>query len=181
MQVLIAHRDAAVRAALAQAVAAGQGPDLDVIESGSGEEALGLLLGDHAPHLAVIDWDLPGIDGPEICRLARDFSTNSPPYLVLLADSHHPDIEAGLQAGANECIHMPERAADIRECIDAGGRFISSRFSRDPGVATLEAVRSPDPDNDMWAAPQAHGTPAGLDARAGAYGKVELKAVLSRC
>jgi len=126
MHVLIAHRDATERAALAKAVTAGDDGDLRIVESDCGEAALELLLDDHAPHLAVIDWDLPGIDGPEICRLTRDFSTDSPPYLVLLASSRHPDIETGLDAGANDCLRTPARAADIRDCVDVGRCFVQT-------------------------------------------------------
>jgi CheY-like chemotaxis protein len=126
MHVLIAHRDATARAALARAVTAGDDGDLRIVESDCGEAALELLLDDHSPHLAVIDWDLPGIDGPEICRLARNFGADSPPYLVLLASSLHPDLETGLDAGANDCLRTPARAADIRDCVDVGRCFVQT-------------------------------------------------------
>src|SRR5665647_3018602 len=130
MQLLIAHKDSAARAALAKAIASGQDGDLDVIESGEGMEALELLLQEHAPRLAVVDWDMPGLDGPELCRLVRDYHLDGPPYIVLLAAGRHPDIEAGFEAGANDCIRTPARAAEIRDRVDAGWRFVQVPWER---------------------------------------------------
>ena len=58
MQLLIAHKDATARAAIAEAIA-GDDRDLHVVERDSGEGVLELLLGDSPPRLAVIDWDVP--------------------------------------------------------------------------------------------------------------------------
>ena len=108
MQLLIAHKDAAARAALARAIGVARDGGLEVVESAVGTEALELLLEDDAPRLAVVDWDMPGLDGPELCRLVRDFHLGGPPYIVLLAAGpHHPDVESALEAGANDCIRTP--------------------------------------------------------------------------
>src|SRR5665647_1790236 len=123
MQLLIAHKDSAARAALAKAIASGQDGDLDVIESGEGMEALELLLQEHAPRLAVVDWDMPGLDGPELCRLVRNYHLDGPPYIVLLAAGRHADIEAwdpaesrGVHAGAGAPTHRKvELQAVLRE------------------------------------------------------------------
>ena len=135
MQLLIAHKDIAARAALAKAIAGIEDNDFEVIESGEGEETLELLLDDHSPSLAVIDCDLPNLDGPEICRLVRDFSTGGPTYVVLLAGSHHPDIETGLEAGANDCIRTPARASEIREHVHAGLRQATTEITAGPAGA----------------------------------------------
>ncbi len=173
MQLLIAHQDATARKALARAIVSGKDRDLEVIESGEGTEALEVLLQDDAPRLAVVDWDLPGLDGPELCRLVRDYHLSGPPYVVLLATSRHPDIEAGLEAGANDCIRTPARAAEIRERVDAGRRFVEVPWERAARGATLAAVRPRDADDDPWAPPESH------DAGAGPHRnrKVEQRAV----
>jgi CheY-like chemotaxis protein len=177
MQLLIAHQDAAARAALARAVGGGQDRDLHIIESDSGEEVLKLLLEDRAPRLAVIDWDLPGIDGSEICRLTRDYSTDSPPYVLLLAGSRHPDVDEGLEAGASECIRTPARASDIRDCVDIGRCLVQISGERASGAVTLAAVLSPDTDDGAWDAPGDSDEHAGAAKR----GRIELQAVLCAC
>jgi CheY-like chemotaxis protein len=151
MQLLIAHKDAAVRAALTRAIVVGRDGDLEVVESGVGTDALELLLQDDSPRLAVVDWDLPELDGPELCRLVRDFHLGGPPYIVLLAAGHHhPDIESALEAGANDCIRTPAPAAEIRERVDAGRRFVEVPWERAARGAPLEAVRARDLDDDDW-------------------------------
>ena len=176
MQLLIAHRDATARAAIAKALA-GDELDLEIIESDSGEEVLRLLLADHAPRLAVIDWDMPGIDGPEICRLARNYSTDSPPYVILLAGSRHPDVAESLEAGASDCIRTPARASNVRDCVDVARCLVQISGQRASAVVTLEAVLSRDNGDAPW------GVPEDCDERAGASrrGRIELQAVVCAC
>ncbi len=181
MQLLIAHKEKDTRAALAKAIAGIEDNDFEVVESGEGEETLELLLDDHSPSLAVIDWDLPGLDGPEICRLVRDFSTGGPTYVVLLAGSRHPDIETGLEAGANDCIRTPARASEIRERVHAGLRFVQIPWEKAARGPVLEAVRNPDEDDDSRAESDGDVWSAGndRDADAPSRGRIELQAVLS--
>ena len=150
MQLLIAHKDAAARVALTQAIADGWDGELDIIESGDGEAALELLLDEDAPRLAVVDWDLPGLDGPELCRLVRDFHLGGPPYVVLLAESHHADVRPGLEAGANDCIRTPAGAAEIHERVDAGRRFVEVPWGKSGRGSTLVAVRTQEMDDAAW-------------------------------
>jgi DNA-binding response OmpR family regulator len=150
MQLLIAHKEPVVRAALTRAIADGWDGELDVIESAEGEAALELLLQEDSPRLAVVDWDLPGLDGPELCRLVRDFHLGGPPYVILLAAARHPDVQTGLEAGANDCIRTPAHAAEIRERVDAGRRFIEVPWEQAQRSAMLDAVRTRDDDDVDW-------------------------------
>ena len=77
MRVLIAHSSSAARAALADAIPPDEREPLELVACAEGHEALDVLLGEDAPDVAVIDWDLPGIEGPEMCRLVRDFQHGS--------------------------------------------------------------------------------------------------------
>ncbi len=148
MQLLIAHQDPAARATIAKAFAEdGQraGRDaLDVVQSGDGHEALDLLLGDEPPRLAVLDLDLPGIDGAEICRLVRDFHLGGPPYIVMLAASAHADLFAVLEAGANDCIRMPAPVDEIHERVAAGMDLVRVPWEKGDRVVALEAMRAPE-------------------------------------
>jgi DNA-binding response OmpR family regulator len=150
MRVLIAHRSSNSRAALADAVPRdGQTPP-EIIESADGHEVLDLLLGEDPPALAVIDWDLPAVDGPELCRLVRDFHLSRPPYIVVLAGTSHADTYDALGAGADDCVRTPASAAAIRERLAAGVLAARERLADDdaPSVrATLEAICASDDDS----------------------------------
>lgn len=144
MQLLIAHQDPAVRASIAKAVEEcdhGDGRGVtEVLESADAQQVLDLLLAEEPPRLAVVDWDLPGLDGPELCRLVRDFRLGGPPYIVVLAASGHADVSVVLEAGANDFIRVPAPAAEIRERLTAGMNVVAvPRETRDR-AAMLEAV-----------------------------------------
>src|SRR5262245_40487605 len=81
-----------------------------------GDAAWAALQAADAPKLAILDWEMPGLNGPEICRKVRERPTDQPPYLILLTfrDSAE-DVVAGLRAGADDYLtkpfHDPELAA----------------------------------------------------------------------
>ena len=149
MRVLIAHRSSTSRAALADAVPRDGETPPEIIESADGNEALELLLGEDPPALAVVDWDLPAVDGPELCRLVRDFHLSSPPYIVVLAGTAHSDTYDAVAAGAAECVRTPATAAAIRERLEAGVLAARERQSDDDSAsvrATLEAICTSEAD-----------------------------------
>ena len=151
MRVLIAHRSSTSRAALAEAVPRdGQTPP-EIIESADGHEALEMLLGEDPPALAVVDWDLPAVDGPELCRLVRDFHLSSPPFIVVLAAATHSDTYDAFGAGADDCVRTPATAAAIRERLEAAVVAVRERQADDDNDrasvrATLEAICTSDAD-----------------------------------
>jgi CheY-like chemotaxis protein len=152
MQLLIAHQDPAVRASIAKAVEECDHEDgrgvTEVLESADAQQVLDLLLAEEPPRLAVVDWDLPGLDGPELCRLVRDFRLGGPPYIVVLAASGYADVSVVLEAGANDFIRVPAPAAEIRERLAAGMNFVAvPRETRDR-AAMLEAVLTQDSKAD---------------------------------
>lgn len=61
--------------------------------------------------LAVIDWNLPGLSGPEICTRFRQ-SGGVIPILMLTQKSQLSDKEAGLDSGADDYLPKP---FDMRE------------------------------------------------------------------
>ena len=169
MDVLIAHGSVGSRRGLVQ-ILAGQG--YEVIEVGDGPAALEALLESDSPRLAVLDWDLPGIDGAEICRLVRRYRLAGPPYLVLLAAGRdRTEITAGLEAGANDCLRTPVSGTELRTRIDAGRRFVQLPWERADRLATAgraTAAAAPVFDPSTAAAWPHRGAPEGTARRASA-------------
>lgn len=179
MQLLIAHGDVASRLALKLVVAGLPAGDLEVVESGDGMEALEMLLAVGSPALAIIDWDLPGCDGTELCRLVRAYREAGPPYIILLARSDHRLAE-GLEAGADDCVHTPANPDELRARMNVGRRFAALPWESVTRASTRDAQLSS--ERDLHAVPdlEAQRTPddAGLDDDALAGTKFELKSVL---
>jgi two-component system cell cycle response regulator len=112
MDVLVAHGNDAVRHELAGAL---EDPENRVFEAADGVAALESLLREDGPKMALLDWDLPRVDGRELCRLLRDFTLGRPIYLILLASpSSGGDIAVGLQAGAHDFVLLPVAGDELR-------------------------------------------------------------------
>ena len=88
-----------------------------------------MLLGDDAPDLAVVDWDLPGCDGPELCRQVRAQRRSAPPYIILLAQTEEQVGEA-FAAGADDCVHAAAAEHELQARIFAARRLGASLDAR---------------------------------------------------
>ncbi len=128
MDVLIAHGGEASRRGLVTAL----GPlGLNLTEAADGADALDALLGDDMPGIALIDWDLPRIEGPELCRLVHDFRIERPPYVILLAGTAHGDeVQLGLKAGAHDCVRTPVTPDELRARVEMARRFVELPWGR---------------------------------------------------
>lgn len=92
----------------------------DVIESGSGEEAIELFDKNPDISMAVLDVMLPGIDGFEVLKHIRNKSQNIG-IIMLTARTNEEDKVLGLEYGADDYISKPfspkELIARIRALI----------------------------------------------------------------
>lgn len=78
----------------------------EVIEAGTGEEALEMLQQHSDIRVALLDVMLPGIDGFEVCRRIR--ATNSRIGIIMLtARSQEMDKVTGLMTGADDYVTKP--------------------------------------------------------------------------
>ena len=140
MEVLIAHGGEASRRALSQALA---GLDLDVTEARDGTEVLRRVLQPGAPRLALVDWDLPGLDGLEFCRLARQYDAVGQLYVIILTRSGlGRDVKTALDAGANDCVLTPVAGDELRERVELGRRFVELPWWRGAGQTAPGALHS---------------------------------------
>ena len=128
MEVLIAHSSEVSRRALEGALA---GLDIDFIEASDGARALEVLMRADPPRLALIEWDLSDIEGPELCRLLRDFHLGHAPYVILLTpEAADRDVTAGLVAGASDFVCTPASARELRARVEYGLRVVELPWGR---------------------------------------------------
>ena len=138
MRVLIAEDDA-VSARSLQALMRSWG--YDVIRASDGPQALAVLEAPDAPKLAVLDWMMPGLHGPDVCRSLRRQRRSESPYLILLtAKSARRDIIEGLDAGANDYLIKPFDPDELRARVHAGARIVDLQAGLAEKVSQLEAA-----------------------------------------
>jgi two-component system phosphate regulon response regulator PhoB len=86
---------------------------LVVAAVGSAEEALEWARLD-PPDLVVLDWNLPGMSGLDLCKVMRaDPQLRHLPLLFLTAHSATQDMVAAFAAGADDYVVKPFRAAEL--------------------------------------------------------------------
>ncbi len=91
----------------------------EVVEAGSGEEALEKLKAHRDIRLALLDVNLPGeIDGFEVCRRIRAGS-DTIGIIMLTARSQEMDKVTGLMTGADDYVTKPFSPAELTARVDA--------------------------------------------------------------
>ena len=102
--ILIVDDDASSRELVRELL---EGAGYSTLEAASGEEAL-VMAGDERPALAVLDIQLPGISGYEVCRQLKErFGERLPIVFVSGTRTEPHDRVAGLMIGADDYIVKP--------------------------------------------------------------------------
>ncbi len=127
MKILLAEDDFTTRSMLA-AILKKWGYDPVVCEDG--HAAWNVLQKPEAPRLVLLDWNMPGLEGPEVCRRLRKKETANPSYVILLTGrGEKNDIVQGLEAGANDYISKPYDNAELLARIRVGQRMLELQSS----------------------------------------------------
>lgn len=92
------------------------GAATDAYESG---ERLLKALQRESYDMLLMDWNLPGIHGPEIVKSVRALLGHHIPIVFITNRSLEEDIVAGLQAGADDYVAKPVRPAELAARIQA--------------------------------------------------------------
>ncbi len=90
----------------------------DVIEAGTGQEALDKLKDHSDIGVAILDIMLPDIDGFEVCRRIRATSKQIG-IIMLTARTQEMDKVTGLMTGADDYVTKPFSPAELTARIDA--------------------------------------------------------------
>lgn len=100
--------------------------DYTVVSASEGKEALRLLSQDDAPRLAILDWMMPGMEGPQICRKLREQSGDKPYIYILLLTSRteKADLLKGLESGADDYIAKPFDPPELHARLRVGHRIL---------------------------------------------------------
>jgi len=96
-----------------------------------------------APTLAILDWMMPQMDGPEICRRVRAELPLAHMYLLLVtAREGRGDVIAGLDAGADDYIIKPFDPEELRARVAVGARVLGLQQKLAERVDELQTALS---------------------------------------
>jgi sigma-B regulation protein RsbU (phosphoserine phosphatase) len=138
--VLVADDDAILRTVVAAMLRKG---GYEVKLAADGEQAWAALRLADAPPLAVMDWMMPGLDGPEICRRLRTRNTATPTYVILLTSRDTAsDIVEGLRAGADDYVTKPPNEDELLARVSVGARMVALQQTLADRVRRLEEALS---------------------------------------
>jgi sigma-B regulation protein RsbU (phosphoserine phosphatase) len=136
MRALIADDDRIATEILSTAL---QRMNIDATVAHDGGAAWELLVAGDAPSLAIIDWMMPTIDGPELCRRIRRDATRAHMYVILLTGrDDRKDVVAGLDAGADDYIVKPFDPDELRARVQVGVRVLTLQERLADRVAELQ-------------------------------------------
>ena len=140
MRVLIAEDDSALRHGLVTHLLRwGYEPT----PCANGTEALVALRSGQPPPLALLDWNMPGVNGLELCREIRSLPDLASMYVVLLtAHTAREEMVTGLDCGADEYMVKPVDWELLRARLQIGARIVTLQQSLARRVRELQSALS---------------------------------------
>jgi two-component system cell cycle response regulator len=147
-QILIADDDAVSRRVLANEL---EGWDYDVVSASDGAEAWEMLQQDGAPQLAILDWMMPGMTGPDVCAAVRKRDKEPYTYILLLTGrTEKRDLVEGMAAGADDYITKPFDKQELKVRVNAGQRILDLQAQLVNAREALREQATHDPLTRLW-------------------------------
>ena len=122
MKVLVAEDDRIARRLLVRHL---ERWGYEVVQAEHGGEACDLFETDPEVGIAILDWMMPELDGVDVCRKLRAAEDRRPYILLCTARTEVSDIVTGLNAGADDYLAKPIRAAELEARLRVGTRTVA--------------------------------------------------------
>jgi len=112
-----------------------------VVVACDGNEAWAILQAEDAPEIAILDWVMPGLTGPEVCRRVRALAKEKDIYtyiLLLTSKSQREDLIEGMESGADDYLTKPFDQHELKVRLRPGTRIIELQHEL---IAARETLR----------------------------------------
>jgi two-component system, cell cycle response regulator len=148
LKILVAD-DEAISRRLLETTLTRAGYEVSAVENG--RLAVETLKQPEGPRLALLDWMMPELDGPGVCREIRRLQDNAYIYIILLTSKESKkDIVTGLESGADDYLTKPFNAEELKARLRTGERVLNLE---DKLVEAREQMRfkaTHDPLTSIW-------------------------------
>jgi len=122
MKLLVAD-DSKVSRMMLLAITKGWG--YEVVLAEDGEEAWEIMQQEDAPQLLLLDWEMPKMNGIEVCERVIKQNAANPAYILLLTSRNSSDdIVEGLSKGASDYLSKPFDSAELKVRLQVGKRML---------------------------------------------------------
>jgi two-component system, cell cycle response regulator len=124
MKILVSVHDERARRTLENHLS---GWEHEVVFAEDGSHALRLTTA-QSFEVAILDWQMRGVGAVEACRAIRARQTTRPPYILLLTGvTASEDLDAGLDAGADDFLKSPCDAAELAARLRGAQRLFRAQ------------------------------------------------------
>jgi diguanylate cyclase (GGDEF)-like protein len=148
MRVLIADDDSVSRLTLAHMLARW---GYEVLAASDGTQAWSYLEKPDAPRLAILDWMMPGMTGPQLCRKLRELKREPYTYVLLLtARTDKQDVVEGMDSGADDYVTKPFDRDELQVRLRAGRRIVDLQAELVAARESLRDLATHDPLTGSW-------------------------------
>jgi DNA-binding response OmpR family regulator len=85
----------------------------------------------HRPPMVILDWQMPGLDGLEVCRLIREAAEGVDVFVLMITGRDAAnDLAATLDAGVDDYLSKPVTADHLAARVRIAERHIAQRAAR---------------------------------------------------
>ena len=138
MRILVADDDPLASAVVRRAL---QNWGHQVVLATDGEEAFNFLQDDNSIRIAILDWQMPGLDGFELCYKIRNELNLVPFYIILLTGrTGRGNTIEGLKCGADEFLTKPVDTDLLQARLATGERSIELQSYLVARIRSVEKV-----------------------------------------
>ena len=92
------------------------GCNLEIVDNGV--DARERLMSKNPPHIAILDWDMPGIDGVELCKEVKERKDGLFVYVIILTVHEIEDEDLAMNYGADKFLQKDAGSEAFSEAIE---------------------------------------------------------------
>ncbi len=139
-RVLVAEDDRATRMGLVLLL---NRHGYEVVMADDGQAALEILMAPNPPQIALLDWEMPRLDGLHVSRAVRTLPDRKFHYtymIMVTARDHSNDMLAAFAAGMDDFLSKPVESAELLARLRCGRRVLELEAACQDRIDELESA-----------------------------------------